>query len=173
MHLLAVALMSSLLHTAFVCPVQAGDPMNLMEQFQEDVKQRHMGPAIGVDQRIVESLLEIDRRYKPMKMQLKQDMKQDLLHLQQLLRQPSPSEEQVQQILQSMIRKRQETLNLQERQLQEEMAILNPVQQGRYLLFLIGLRQQMARQARGLPMVPGAPLPPGTPQGIPVSRGGP
>jgi len=126
-----------------------------------------MGPAIGVDERLVARLVEIDRRYKPQKLQLNQDMKAHLQRLQQMLSQPSPSEEQVRQVLQGMIKKRQDTLNLQQRQLDEEMAILSPIQQGRYLLFLMGLRQQMARQARGL----GVPMPQtAPPQGIPVSR---
>ena len=94
-------------------------------------------------------------------------MKTDLQRLQQMLNQSNPSDEQVRQVLQAMIKKRQDTLTLQQRQLDEEMAILTPIQQGRYLLFLMGLRQQIAREARGL----GTPMPQtAPPRGIPVSR---
>jgi hypothetical protein len=53
-------------------------------------------------------------------------------------------------------------LNLQQRQQDEEMAVLSPVQQARYLLYLMGLRRQMAKEARNLrPDQGGAqPLPP-------------
>ena len=59
-----------------------------------------------------------------------------------------------------MIRKRQEKLDLEQEQLEEEMTILTPVQQGRYLLFLMGLRRQMVKEAynlRGLPASPRSP----------------
>ncbi len=142
----------------------SGPVVNPLERYQESLKQSQLAPVLGVDQATVHRLLDIDRRYKAQKMQMLREMKDDLQRLRQLLNQPSPPEEEVRQLLNLMFQKRQNTLNLQQQQLQEEMAILTPVQQGRYLLFLISLRHQMANEARGLR---GGPHAPGV-RGIPV-----
>jgi hypothetical protein len=144
-----------------------------LDQFTEQAKQSQLSQAIGVDQRTVDLLIQIDRRYKPQKAKLKQEMSAELNRLQQVLRQPNPPQEEVRAILNSMFQKRQETLALQQRQLEEEMAILNPVQQGRYLLFLMGLRKQIAKEAlnlRGAPPAAGTARParPGMGQEIPA-----
>lgn len=152
---------------------QPGDNLNPLERYQENVKQTQLAAALGVDQTTVQRLLEIDRRYKAQKNMMLQDMKADLERLRQLLHQPAPPEDDVRQLLQTMFDKRQNTLNLQQEQLKEEMAILTPVQQARYLLFLIGLRQQMAQEARNLrPPLPGAGSPSHGVRGMPVVQPG-
>ncbi|OGP74693.1 MAG: hypothetical protein A2Y80_02585 [Deltaproteobacteria bacterium RBG_13_58_19] len=141
-------------------PVAASEPPSPVDQYKEEVKRSQLGPAIGVDQGTVDKLLEIDRRYKPLKTQLNEEMRSEFARLQHLLSQPAPAEPEVQDILQSMIQKRQEKLNLEQKQLEEEMAVLTPVQQGRYLLFLMGLRKKMVKEAYNLRSLPASPRPP-------------
>jgi hypothetical protein len=132
-------------------------------QYQlQAIKRQQLGPALGVDQRTVDQLLNIDQRYQPQRQQLNQDMKTEFQHLQKLMTQPTPPEDQVRLSLQVLRQKRMDMLNLQQRQQDEEMAVLSPVQQARYLLYLMGLRRQMAKEARSLrPGQGGAqPLPP-------------
>jgi len=153
----------------------AQGPPGSLEQFTEQAKQTQLGPAIGVDQHTVDLLIQIDRRYKPLKAKLKQDMGGELARLQQVLRQANPSQEEVRAILNSMFQKRQETMALQQKQLEEEMAVLSPVQQGRYLLFLMGLRRQIAKEAMNLKGAPGTagaapPARPGAIKEIPASQ---
>ncbi|MBM4283762.1 MAG: hypothetical protein FJ128_00720 [Deltaproteobacteria bacterium] len=131
-----------------------------LDQFQEEAKRTRLGPAIGVDQRTVDLLIQIDRRYKPLKAKLTREMSSDLHRLRQLLQNPNPGEDEVRTILHGMFQKRQETLALQQKQLEEEMAVLTPVQQARYLIFLMGLRQQMAKEALNLRGAPGGSRPP-------------
>ena len=71
-------------------------------------------------------------------------------------------------LLDSLLRHEQETINLKQRQTEEERAILTPVQQARYILYL----QQMMKEARSIKGGPGgvAPMIPGGPREIPVSR---
>jgi hypothetical protein len=142
--------------------------------FQErllQIKRTQLGPALGVNQQIVDRLLQIDQRYNPMRRQLTLEMKNDWQRLQQLMNQSTPSEAEVQTILGNMKRKRLEMLNLQQRQGDEEMALLTPIQQARYLMYLRSLIKE-ARSIKGGPSreMPTIPGPQGPPREIPVSR---
>ncbi len=155
-------------------PALAFDTPDTMNRYQEEVKRQKLGPALGIDQHTVERLLQIDHKYKPLKEQAKKQAMLSFQQLQQVMRSPSPPERQVQAILDQMIRARRESLNLQERQLEEEMAVLTPVQQARYLMFLMGLRKQMAQEALNLRRAPqqeARPMAP--PRELPVVRPGP
>jgi len=121
-----------------------------LNRFQEDVKRTRLGSVLGVDQRKVDQLLRIDQKYKPLKEQARREAIAAFKQLQQAMRQTSPSDDQVRGILAAMMRKKQESLDLQQRQLDEEMAILTPVQQARYLMFLMSLRREMVKEARSL-----------------------
>ena len=59
--------------------------------------------------------------------------------LQQLMSQPSPPEQEIKTLLTEMKRKRLEMLNLQQRKDDEETALLTPMQQARYLMYLMTL----------------------------------
>jgi hypothetical protein len=132
------------------------------------IKRTQLGPALGVDQQKVDRLLEIDQRYKPMRGQLIMQMKNDWQRLQQLMNQPAPPESEIQAILNNMKAKRQEMLNLQQRQGDEEMALLTPIQQARYLMYL----RSLIREARSIRDRPPREMPvtPGPLREIPVSR---
>ena len=136
-------------------------------RFQE-VKRSQMGPALGVNQPTVERLLQIEQRYKPIREQLIRDMKTDYQRLQQLMSQPSPPEQEVKAILSNMKRKKQEMQDLQTRQGAEEDALLTPVQQARYIMYL----KKLVQEARSIKGSPGetAPFTPQPPREIPVSR---
>ncbi len=132
-------------------------------------KRSQLGPALGVDQRTVDKLIEIDQRYQPMREQLIRDIRAELGRLRQVMSQPNPPEREVQAILTSMKQKKQEMLNLQERKDQEEVALLTPVQQARYLMYLMSLVKE-ARSIKGGPGGGGAPFTPGQgPREIPVT----
>jgi hypothetical protein len=153
----------------------AQPPSSKVDQFTEQIKQTQLGPAIGVDQSTVDLLIQIDRRYKPLKAKLRQEMIDELKRLKEVLRQSDPPQEEVRAILNSMFQKRQENSALQQKQLEEEMAILSPVQQGRYLLFLMDLRKQIAKEVMKLRGGQGAasgapPASPGPAGEIPASQ---
>jgi hypothetical protein len=131
-----------------------------------EVKRSQLGPALGVDQQTVNKLLAIDERYKPMRRQMILGMKTDFQRLQQLMNQPSPSEQQIKAILSDMKRKRLDMLNLQQRKDEEETALLTPVQQARYIIYLMGL----VREARNIKGGTGGPGRMGAPSG---GMGGP
>ena len=113
-----------------------------------EVKRGQLGPALGVDQQTVNQLLAIDERYKPMRRQLIMGMKTDFQRLQQFMNQPGPSEQEIKAILSDMKRKRLDMLNLQQRKDEEETALLTPVQQARYIIYLMGLVRE-ARSIKG------------------------
>lgn len=150
------------------------DNPDATDRYQEQIKRQKLGPAVGVDQTTVNRLLQIDHRYKPLKEQAKREAVTSFQQLKQVMSNPSPPEDQVRAILDRMIKSRRESLNLQERQLEEEMAVLTPVQQARYLMFLMSLRQQMAQEAfnlRSAPSREARPIAP--PRELPVVRPGP
>jgi hypothetical protein len=174
MRRLVLSVLALFLAAALAPPALAQfDNLESLDRYQEEVKRQKLGPALGVDQRTVDRLLQIDQRYRPLKEQAKNEAVSSFRQLQQVMRQPSPPEDQVQTILDKMIQSRRETLNIQQRQLDEEMAVLTPLQQARYLMFLMSLRKQMAREALNLRSAPqeGA-RPMGPPRELPVVRPG-
>jgi Spy/CpxP family protein refolding chaperone len=141
-----------------------------------EVKRNQLGPALGVNQQTVDKLLAIDARYKPLRHQLVTGMKSDMQRLQQLMSQPSPPEREVKPLLAEMKRKRLEMLNLQQRKDDEETALLTPMQQARYIMYLMSLIKE-ARNVKGgaggqggpsQPGVVGGPGGMGTPGGMAV-----
>lgn len=148
---------------------EASDPM---DQYQVEFKRKTLGPALGIDQQKVERLLQIDQKYRSMKRQATQEAKGAIQQLHQVMHQPQPSEEEVRAILDNMMKVRRDKLALEQRQLEEEKTVLTPVQQARYILLLMNMRQQIAREAQKVRSAPqGVPLPvkPG-PREVPVSR---
>lgn len=151
-----------------------GDPSDPIDQYQADFKRKSLGPALGIDQSKVERLLQIDKKYKSLKRQAIQDARMTLQKLNQVMRQPQPSEQEVRVILDNMMKIRREKLALEQRQLEEEKTVLTPVQQARYILLLMNMRQEIAKEANKVRSAPGGvPLPakPG-PREMPVSRPG-
>jgi hypothetical protein len=137
-------------------------------RFQE-IKRTQMGPALGVNQQTVDQLLQIEARYHPLRQQLIRESKQEFQRLQQIMSRPSPSDQEVKAILDSIKRKQQEMQNLQRRQGDEEDALLTPVQQARYFMYQRSLLRE-ARSIRGGGPGETAPLMPQGPREIPVSR---
>lgn len=144
---------------AFEGPGGPGGPGGGSQYQLMEIKRQQLGPALGVDQRTVEQLLNIDRRFQPQRQQLNQAAKAEFQNLSRIMSQQNPPEEQVRQSLQAVRQKRLDMLNLQQRQEKEEMAVLTPIQQARYLLFQMGLRRQMMKEAKGQRHGPGGPQP--------------
>lgn len=141
-----------------------------------EVKRNQLGPALGVNQQTVDQLLAIDARYKPLRHQLVTGMRSDMQRLQQLMSQPSPPEQEIKPLLAEMKRKRLEMLNLQQRKDDEETALLTPMQQARYLIYLMSLIKEArsiksgggGQGGQSRPGVVGGPGGMGTPGGMAV-----
>jgi Spy/CpxP family protein refolding chaperone len=154
----------------------AGEPGDPMDQYQADFKRQNLSAALGIDQNTVERLLQIDQKYRSQKRQAIQDARGAFQQLQRAMGQPHPSDQEVAAILDNMMRLRKEKLTLEQNQLQEEKSLLTPVQQAKYILLLMNMRQQVAKEAQRVRSAPqgGAPMPmkPGGPHEVPVSRPG-
>jgi Spy/CpxP family protein refolding chaperone len=148
-------------------------PGKFQDQFLA-VKRSQMGPALGIDQRTVDQLLQVDQRYQPLRQQLTSDMKTEFRRLQQVMAQPAPSDQEVKAILASMKGKQREMENLKQRQDEEEMALLTPVQQARYILYLQSLMREARTVKSGPPGPPSPPagggFAPAVPREVPVVR---
>ncbi len=136
-----------------------------------EVKRTQLGPTLGVNQQTVDRLLAIDQRYKPIRSQLILGMQADMRHLQQLMSQAAPPEQEVKALLADMKRKRLEMLNLQQRKDEEESAILTPMQQARYIMYLMTLLKEARNVKQGSGRNGGMGSPAlRAPREIPVSR---
>ncbi|MDD2902019.1 MAG: hypothetical protein PHU44_06255 [Syntrophales bacterium] len=111
-------------------------------------QQAQLEKSLGVNRQTVVQLLQIRERYNPLRRQLISAAKNEFQQLEEVMRQRNPAEQEVKNILTNIRKKEQEMQALKQRQDEEEMAILTPVQQGRYLMFLIALRQQKGRGPR-------------------------
>ncbi|MEJ2672434.1 MAG: hypothetical protein P8168_09605 [Deltaproteobacteria bacterium] len=135
-----------------------------------ELKRSQLGPALGVNQQTVNKLLAIDRRYQPMRHRLILEMKADLRRLKNLVSQSAPPEKEIETVLSNMKNRRLEMLNLQQRKDDEETAILTPVQQARYIIYLMGLIREARSIRGGHRGGPEGPAPLRPPREIPVSR---
>jgi Spy/CpxP family protein refolding chaperone len=113
-------------------------------------QQAQLVTALGVNQQTVVQLLQIRERYRPLRQQLIGEAKNEFNRLEQVMRQPNPASQEVKNILANIKKKEQAMQDLKQRQDDEEVAILTPVQQGRYLMYLISLRHQTAKEPRSL-----------------------
>ncbi len=135
-----------------------------------EIKRSQLGPALGVDQHTVDKLIQIDQRYQPMRHQLITESKSEFLRLRQVMEQPNPAEPDVRTILSNMKAKQREMESLKQRQDEEEMAVLSPIQYARYILYL----QSMMREARSIRQGPAGPGGPGGPgRAAPMTPSGP
>lgn len=134
---------------------KTGSVQGFTDTYQEkeltvDGQQAQLETALRVNKQTVAQLLQIRQRYRPLRQQLIGDAKNEFNRLEQVMRQPNPSNQEVKNILANIKKKEQEMQDLKQRQDDEELAILTPVQQGRYLVFLIGQRHQTAQDPRKL-----------------------
>ncbi|MFZ2088482.1 MAG: hypothetical protein WAU47_07885 [Desulfobaccales bacterium] len=152
-------------------PGEGGDPM---DQYQMDFKRQNLGSALGVDQATVDRLLQIDQKYRAQKRRAIQEAKGAFQQLQRAMSQPQTSDQEVAAILDNMMKLRKDKLTLEQNQLQEEKSLLTPVQQAKYILLLMNMRHQVAREASKVRTAPpGAPMPmKPAPHEVPVSRPG-
>jgi len=150
----------------------AGEPAGGAFQDQLlEVKRKQLGPLLGVNQQTVDKLLAIDVRYKPLRHQMIVAMMNDWRRLEQVMTQASPSEQEIKTILSNLRQRKEEMHNLQQRQGDEEIAILTPVQQARYLIY----QRSLLKEARSIKSGAGGTGGQGAPalrppQEIPVSR---
>jgi Spy/CpxP family protein refolding chaperone len=114
-----------------------------------DGQQTQLITALKADKQTVAQLLQIRQRYRPLRQQLIVDAKNEFNRLEQVMRQPHPANQEVKNILANIKKKEQEMQELKQRQDEEELAILTPVQQARYLVYLIGQGPQTAQDPRG------------------------
>lgn len=147
-------------------------PSDPLDQYQLDFKRKNLSSSLGIDQAKVERLLQIDQKYRPLKRQTIREAKAALQQLQKLMQQPHPPQQKAAAILDRMMQLRREKLALEEKQLREEKSVLTPVQQARYILLLMNMRQQIAREAQKMRSAPqGGPVPAQpAPREVPVSR---
>jgi len=128
----------------------AAAPRDRATEKLRELKRRQLGPALKVDQPTVDRLLEVERQYQPANQRVAREMAAEWGRLQRLMKQPAPPEGEVRALMESVRQKRRELLILRQRQFDEQMALLTPVQQARYLNYLMKLRKQLAREARQL-----------------------
>lgn len=148
----------------------SGKSGGFQARFQE-IKRTQIGPAVGINQQTVDQLLQIQNRYQPLRLQLIRDSKMEFRRLQQVMSQPSPSDQEVKVILDNIKRKQQEMQDLQRRQGDEEDALLSPVQRARYFMYQRTLLKE-ARNVKGEGQGETMPMMPQGPREIPVSRPG-
>ncbi len=136
------------------------------------IKRTQLVRFLGVNQQTVDRLLEVEQRYTPRRRQLTNEMKMDYERLMQIMSKPSPSDQDVKAIITSMKRKKQEMQDLQNRQGDEEEALLTPVQQALYLMYQRRLLQE-ARSVKGHSPGETAPFNPAAPGGSGFAAGRP
>jgi hypothetical protein len=125
-----------------------------------EVKRSQLGPVLGVNQTTVDKLLAIEARYKPVRRQMIVEMMNDWRRLEQAMAQASPAEQEIKTILSNLRHRKDEMHNLQQRQGDEEIAILTPLQQARYLIYQKSLLKE-ARSIKGGGGSPGGQSRPG------------
>lgn len=122
---------------------EAPDPREKARERIQMVRMLKMTEALRLDRETAARFFAIETRYEDTKRQVRRDLQDDIQRLRQNLQNINPPEKDLRETI-IRIRNRKKDLNdLNLRQIDEELGLLRPEQQARYLLFSIDFRREI------------------------------
>jgi len=106
----------------------------------------------------------IDNQYEETKRKFRREFQEDIQKLRTLIRETNPSDRDLRELVSRIKNRKRDLDELMNKQTEEELSLLKPEQQARYLLFHIDFRREienLIREVReGRPPRPGYEAPP-------------
>jgi Spy/CpxP family protein refolding chaperone len=102
-----------------------------------------MTDALSLERDTAVKLASVSSRYCETRKGLLRNMRRDIDALRQILRGKSPDEQKLKEIIDRTKKIRKELTELRYRQMDDEMILLTPIQQARYLIFKVDFHREM------------------------------
>lgn len=131
---------------------QPADPREQARERIQMVRMLKVTEALRLDRDTAARFFAVGSRYEETKRQVRRDMNDDIQRLRHTLQNLHPPEKDLRETV-SRIRNRKKDLDeLQLKQLDEELSLLRPEQQARYMVFTVDFRREindLLREAQG------------------------
>ena len=138
--LFGVGILVAITHTNSVAQMQemgqALERINLIRLLK-------MTDALSLERDTAVKLASVSSRYCETRKGLLRNMRKDIDALRQILGDKSPDEQKLKEIIDRTKKIRKELADLRCRQMDDEMILLTPIQQARYLIFKVDFHREM------------------------------
>ena len=143
---------------------ESKDPRSKAWERFHMIKMLKLTEALKLDREGAARFFAVDNQYGEGKRKLRQDLHEDIQRLRNLMRDMNPPERELRELLSRIKNRKKDLDDLVQKQTNEEMNLLKPDQQARYVLFQIDFQREMQdliREIReGRPHKPGYETPP-------------
>jgi Spy/CpxP family protein refolding chaperone len=127
------------------------------------IKMLKLTEALKLDRETAARFFAVDNRYEEGKRKLRRDLHENIHRLRNLMQDMNPPEGELRELLSRIKNRKKDLDDLVQKQTDEEMSLLKPAQQARYVLFQIDFQREMQdliREIReGRPPKPGVETP--------------
>lgn len=104
--------------------------------------------ALKLDREGAVRFFAVDNQYEEGKRRLRRDLHEDIQRLRNLMRDMNPQERELRELLSRIKNRKKELDDLVQKQTDEEINLLKPEQQARYILFHIDFQREMQELIR-------------------------
>jgi hypothetical protein len=128
------------------------DPREKARARIQMIKRMRLTEALKLDQETAARFFSLSHHFEGTKRMMHKDFQEDIQRLRGLLKDPNPPEKDLKELILRLKNRKKDMEVLSERQTNEEMNLLRPDQQGRYILFQIDFRKEISnilREPRG------------------------
>lgn len=112
------------------------------------IKMYKLTEALKLDREEAARLFAITNQYEESKRKLRLELQDDILRLRNLMREMHPSDRELRDLISRIKVKNRDLRDIKQKQDEEEIAVLKPEQQARYLLFQIDFHRDMENMIR-------------------------
>lgn len=119
------------------------DPRDKTRERIHMIKMWKMTEALKLDREGAVRFFAVNNQYEETKRRLWRDFHEDTQRLRNLMRDMNPPERELRDLLARIKGRKKEINDLSNRQMEDEMNLMRPEQQARYILFQIDFRREM------------------------------
>lgn len=106
--------------------------------------------TLKLDRESASRFIAVNNYYEDARRKIHRDFREDIQKVRNILRDSSPSERELRDLVIRLKSRKKEINDLENKQLDEEMNLLRPEQQARYFLFQIDFRREMEDMIRDI-----------------------
>ncbi len=150
-NILWILFLSLILGSSSVWGQLGREGKNPHEKTQERIhmiKMLKLTEALKLDREGAARFFALDNQYEENKRRLHRDFHEDIQRLRNLMRDMNPPERELRDLMFRLQNRKKELDDLSRKQMEEEMNLLRPEQQARYILFQIDFRREIENLIR-------------------------
>lgn len=122
---------------------ESKDPRSKAWERIHMIKMWKLTETLKLDREGAARFFAVDNKYEEGKRRLRQDLHEDIQRLRNLMRDMNPPERELRELLSRIKNRKKDLDDLVQKQTDEELNLLKPEQQARYVLFQIDFQREM------------------------------